>query len=189
MQKMSKLASTSPCKLWKKFGHIFCTRHFSKKSNRQHQFAKTGSEAFWPVQVVWLIKGHPFMTSTKNRIFDPPPPPSTCVHVGLTPPLLWTSTCRRDLNALVYIKTAHNDLPCPCSRIMDGPRNPKLKRHLINVSACKLHINFVYFYFYFFIFTRKIFDSAACLHATCFNTNLSNLISYILPRYHTYTSN
>src|SRR6218665_214897 len=26
--------------------------------------------------------GHPFMTSTKNKVFDPPPP----VHMGWTPP-------------------------------------------------------------------------------------------------------
>ena len=36
--------------------------------------------------------------STKNRVFDPPP--STCVHMGLTPPPLWTSTCRRDLKCV-----------------------------------------------------------------------------------------
>src|SRR6218665_411332 len=32
-------------------------------------------------------RGHPFMTSTKNRVFDPLPL-STCVYMGRTPPLV-----------------------------------------------------------------------------------------------------
>src|SRR6218665_677895 len=38
------------------------------------------------------IRGHPFMTSTKNQVFDPPPPVHMRPH-GTDPlPLLWAST-------------------------------------------------------------------------------------------------
>src|SRR6218665_1456804 len=35
-------------------------------------------------EILILVRGHPFMTSTKNHVFDPLPL-STCVHMGRTP--------------------------------------------------------------------------------------------------------
>src|SRR6218665_989313 len=37
------------------------------------------------------VRGHPFMKSTKNPVFDPPPPVHMRPH-GPDPPPLWTST-------------------------------------------------------------------------------------------------
>jgi len=45
-----------------------------------------GAERF-----TYALIGHPFMTSTRKSGFNPPL--STCVHMSLTSPPLWTSTC------------------------------------------------------------------------------------------------
>ena len=41
------------------------------------------------------IRGHPFMTSTKNCVLTPTPPFHTCVHMSRTLSPLWMSTCGR----------------------------------------------------------------------------------------------
>ena len=52
------------------------------------------SKLSWPI--FGPLRGHPFMTSTKSRIFDPLPL-STCVYMSQTPSPLWTSTLLIDI--------------------------------------------------------------------------------------------
>src|SRR6218665_2504037 len=50
------------------------------------------SQGGWTPLMMVEVRGHPFMTSTKNHVFDPPYPLSTCLYMGQTPSPLWTST-------------------------------------------------------------------------------------------------
>src|SRR6218665_4061913 len=69
------------------------------------------------------ILDHPFMTSTKNRIFDPHLPLSTCFHLSQTPSPLWTSTCGRHEIHIVLLK-----------RLVQRPSGPKVEIRLYDCN-------------------------------------------------------
>src|SRR6218665_1415279 len=73
------------------------------------------------------IRGHPFMTSTKNLVFDPLPL-STCVHMGRTPSPLWTSTRGRHEIHTTLLKW-----------LVQRPTGPKTEIRLYDSNLFKLY--------------------------------------------------
>src|SRR6218665_2027609 len=68
-----------------------------------------------------LLRGHPFMTSTKIRFLTPPP-----VHMGRTPSPLWTSTHGRYEIHIALLK-----------RLVQLPPGPKAKIRLYDCNLSK----------------------------------------------------
>ena len=75
---------------------------------------------------LYMIRGHPFMTSTKNSRFWPPSP---CPH-GLGPPhpLLWTSTrCQQEIHTALL------------KWLVQWPARPKAEIRLYDSNLFKLY--------------------------------------------------
>ena len=75
------------------------------------------------------LRGHPFMTSTKNRVLIPPP---SCPHASTWArhplPLLWMSTCGRYEIHITLLK-----------RLVQGPSGPKAEIRLLVIFITILY--------------------------------------------------